>query len=349
MGLTMNHDLHESPFPDLTQNRDQVFAGIACLPAIVQDQARSSYLRRVNTSNGKTPLGESAPVLVSSLIPDISSHEIEAAIHPWLGIYAFTLLIDDVIDDDTVDRSALVIAASLFLEKALSFAYSTASDPATLRTHIDSYFESAASAFSLEEILRRESKSFSASTLKILREKVSLIHLCLPLLLRNRSTGIPPNAQSAVDRLALAMQLLDDVTDWEDDHRNHTTTILLSEGFRWAQDRGVPADQLTADGVLTSVLMSGALHKSTRIAAFLLFHVRLAVPQKSFSTPGWQLLNDSYQSCTHLSKQVSALRRMRFQEIGCMADPADARATINAATSTTESVRQEIVRAANST
>jgi hypothetical protein len=343
----MNKFTMSSVSDHINSSRQRVLHGLHMLPPAVRGALDASFARRSSSQTGFS-LGECAPFLLQPLISGCTSAEVISALDPWLGIYGFTIAIDDAVDSRDSNVIPLMIAASLLLEKALSKAYATSSNQTLLSEAIDRCFDDAAAAFALEEEQRSLLKDYSTNHLNHLARKVALLKVSLHLMDRRGSYGKESAVSRAVDRLAAAMQLLDDTSDWSEDCVNGSTTALLSYAYRWIEGQGIPRENLNPDEVFFAAVVSGGLRQGLLVAFDLLTAVEATIPTGARETFGSAILADTKASTRVLLGQATSVQTILQSRVAGQSK-ATIKQLLTSDSIELSSLKSEIAKCVNST
>lgn len=279
--LKTSVETHTSPleiFQTAVQTSRQAFLNeLKTLPTPLNDLATEQYLSRIKRGNGRAVLGEYAPWLIADLAGIFDKEAIMELMVPWLSIYSYIVFIDDAIDEESLkDRKLLMVAAGLILERGLIKLHRLSVDTQRFLELIDRYFmETATAAVSELHRHRHQLTSYTEDEISSLGRKVAALKLCTIYILSSRgATKIGKIDLEDIDAIGTGIQLLDDVTDWEEDWEigNYTfpLTLTLKELYTQGIDRASDPRNLKPDEVLAGLIITSALEHSIKRAITLL-------------------------------------------------------------------------------
>lgn len=263
---------------EANKSRRLFFKSLEPFPRSLKQVVKGNYRKRLLRSHGKPMLGECAPWLLADMLNVKNRRAIESVIPSWMNLYAFTIFIDDVLDrGHETEFAPLLLATNLLLERGISSLYGLPRSK-KVRIRLDSFFiETAAAA--MEEILRHKNRlsNFSSSDVDRIGQKVAFLKLCAAEILAADGRALAPDLFISVEYLATGMQLLDDITDWEEDWRSKTYSHLLTKTFsrlrKMGSKKALDPQSFSKDQVFVAVVVTGALEDCIERALFYLQHI----------------------------------------------------------------------------
>lgn len=296
-------------------NRRVFFESLELLPPPIRGVVTSNYRKRVNRARGKPLLGECAPDILADLLAIKNEKAVQCVIPSWLSLYAYTLFIDDVLDREAaVEAAPLVLASQLLLQRGISHFYQSMNPPAHLLIQMDVYFLETAIAV-MRELKRhkRQVHRFSRSEVRQIGNKVALLKLCAAQLLLADGQGerIDDRVMVPVELLATGMQLLDDITDWEEDWTTGSLSHLLTETFATLSAMGIQnaheSDTLNRAEVFAALVVTGSLEEALSTALTYLKEVALLRGEDNSSFVK-DILNVIIQENVEFEREVTDVR-----------------------------------------
>jgi len=217
------------------------------------------FFNEEQSSNITPGLGELLPWILGELAGTRRS-AIDGVAVGWLGVYVYGILIDQRADAgrnlDAEEQLASLLLLSTGLRK-LYRAVSGTSYESCFSEHLE-----AAVRGQLDD-LRSNRELSSAIRLRYTIAKNSSL-LCAAVAI----TAVTEEPKFPVLRftkqLRLALQLLDDIADWESDACSNNHTILLTEASRFiSNNRGdsMPLDKIPSSELAAVLIESGALRR----------------------------------------------------------------------------------------
>jgi hypothetical protein len=238
------------------------------LPEPLSKVAIKTYLKKLKRGKGLPLLGEYAPWLIADFVGVMDRNTVKELILPWLSVYTYIVFIDNVIDEHSKkNKELLLIAAGILLERGITRMYNLSSNTKALLEAVDKYLtETAVAALSELNKHRLVIKSYSDQEIKALGQKVSALKLCMVYILSSRGVKeVGDTDLMAIDSLSTGIQLLDDITDWEDDWKKGNFTPLLTLTFqRLASngiDRALTPHKLKSEELLLGMVITKSLEE----------------------------------------------------------------------------------------
>ncbi|HSY49521.1 MAG TPA: hypothetical protein VLC46_11965 [Thermoanaerobaculia bacterium] len=183
------------------------------LPAVL------NYRQRMKRSGLGFTLGEAAPLVFWQLYP-IPGRSVEALAHAWAYLYHHALVLDDLTDGDLSDTRAHHSLSAALLDRSMIVWHET----------MDGFaggLDSAFGRYYAEQIAAGNSPVGDAESLG---HRSALVKYLLAVLLAH-GTGeiITRTHEEAVESLLAGFQILDDVTDRQEDRAHGAASILVDE------------------------------------------------------------------------------------------------------------------------
>ncbi len=310
-----------SPF--VTEARKRFFAGLGMImdPWLVES-TEQVFANRFNRLPGVYLLGEYAPRLLADLLEIHWTSLVERVAAKWYGIYAFTIITDDMMDRQTdynkVPKELYIAAPALLADALISIVSEYPDMTAVLR----SSFRTVSDAAIHEITWHGDSRVrlYGSKSIEAIGKKNSFLLLCAALMLRADGRQLESATSTAIEHIATGMQLIDDLTDVREDVKDGSMTYPLTEAARTlipTEGDKSPFDTGLSKGALEMVLVcTGAAEKTVQLA---LHHLVLAIerlpgednPGKEFirqTVDGYRALEQSYATRREMfgSKGVTA-------------------------------------------
>jgi hypothetical protein len=254
---------------DVERSRKVFLKELQNLPEPLNAVATRQYLHRIEAGHGQAVLGEYAPWMIADLTGIDDREAVGELVVPWLCIYSYIVFLDVVIDQQEVeDKRLLLIAAGLLLERALTRLHNLSPHAKDLMQATDRYFLETAIA-AVDELNRHRAKvqCFTKEEVATLGRKVAALKLCTVYVLSTRGVKeIGASDLRAIDALGSAVQILDDITDWEEDWRsgNYTypLTLTFERLFSYGVSRAADPQKMTTDEVFAGMIWTKGLHEA---------------------------------------------------------------------------------------
>lgn len=276
--------LRELPYSDeVLRARNDFLSEIRTMPEPLGTTMSEYVTSRIQRGPSGVLLGEYAPWLIADVFGYYEVERFRSFVGCWLHLYFYTLTIDDQIDQQLYSqRPLLAIASGLVLQKGLRKLRSLESNcrSEVLVDGISEDFEQLALA-ACKEIRHREASAIYESDIpEIDSDKARLLNICLRFL-SDESTSDRRTAADweVVKHLLHAIQLLDDINDFEEDWlRGHWTKPIALTIHRMrhdGQDSPLPIEKVSGARLLWAMIETKALQDcieeaNCQISEFLL-------------------------------------------------------------------------------
>ena len=296
--------------------REAFFRDLEHLPDELHEVVVNNYNERVARCQGKPMLGEYIPWFLADMIPLKNRDMLQAIAPAWLGLYTYTIFMDDLLDiTGKPDAGPLLLASGLLLQRGLSNLYQALPPGAANRAQISSFWLAAANAV-LKELQHHKGQlqSFNEEDINSLGEKVSLLSLCAScILVADGYEDVSDGVLKPVEAFATGMQLLDDMTDWEEDWRSGNFTHILTRTFSFLRYEGEVIDpksaDLTSSEVLTAIVLTGSLEDCLSRGIGFVESV-LATPGFQSGSPSYRLLQATKEENLEFLDEVRVAREI---------------------------------------
>lgn len=270
------------------------------------------YEQRVGRVSPRPLLGEYLPWLLADLFGMKPSHTTRMA-KAWLPLYLHVLAVDDLLDEAAdVDRSVLPIVASVFSERAFSEYLAIFGPDPRFWSRFEDFFLSTGAAGAREmQLGRGRVTSITSAELRRTGEKIDLVKICYSSLALVNGREPSELHLAALSDFETGVQLLDDISDWDEDLAIGSFTPLLALAFDGVDEadrrRQTPSD------VLARLVASGALGQCLDEAAERLERA-LAILASHPRSPGVRLMTAMIANAHWLRGRERAVSRLVDEE-----------------------------------
>jgi hypothetical protein len=262
--------------PSINTARNGYRDAIRTLPPAIRSTIEVHLADRLKRAELRPMLGEYAPCMIADLFGVGDSAELRAISVGWQQLAWGILLLDDLIDEPSVfPDSNRLVAANLLVQRGVCHLLSVSRSPAVLRETIDSAFICNARAIATEQNDHRDAvTAFSRADILALGDKLGIIDICIDMIadLAPAHAGSRETVRHAFRQVVAGLQLLDDITDREDDlrSRNMTLPLTLAADFLGGSSTPDRSGAIETTELLETLIRSGALSTTLRAAADLL-------------------------------------------------------------------------------
>jgi hypothetical protein len=253
---------------DVDLCREAFLKELPKFPPSITDFIVAEYIARAERVTGPPLLGEIAPWILANILGITDYRSVRKIAVPWFFLYLYTLLVDDYLDRSETqhDSSFRWVASGMLLQRGIGDLF------VALPTHhekiaslLNSSFNETARAVVSEFVSHRgRIQSYDHRDRAKIGKKNSFAKLLAGVICLSADNPMPSQKQSlAIDHFLQALQLRDDITDWEEDLRSSTYTYLLTTTaermVQRSNNTNSPIENLPADIVLLSFVLTGSL------------------------------------------------------------------------------------------
>ena len=230
----------------------------------IKEVIYAAYEQRRNRNKSHFMLGEYTPWLLKDLLSDDFNPPSSRIVEAWMHLHVYMLLIDDMIDEDCYENSSSVlIASNLLLVRGLGKIQHILSKSPQAQIYVDECFSINAIKI-IAEIQDQKSTKSEDSYNETIGTKAEILKVCgACLLCENGMNSWDEKQFVTVDLFLQAMQLLDDLTDWKEDWRQHNLSPLLKKTLRHLDQSeyylGIISNDLVRRHILSTMIKYGVL------------------------------------------------------------------------------------------
>lgn len=221
--------------------RSTYISSLQRLPPSISTTAIAHLQDRVSRADPRPMLGEFVPAMIADIlnIPHTSA-DLSAVVNGWLHLYYAIMMLDDAIDRrDGRFGEREVLTSAFLLERGLNQLLGTVDGDR--QQFVDGILSRTVEA-AIDELNRRHTPSpeFTAMDLQSVTGKLAMLHVCVDAV-----AAVAPKGKridwlfDATEFLATGFQLLDDLTDWEEDLNAGHMTLPLTLAFANSNWRGL--------------------------------------------------------------------------------------------------------------
>lgn len=244
------------------------------LPKSIQNFMHYKYNDRLLRASGRLMLGEHAVSIVSEFLH--ISYDVSEKFKPiWNLLYWHSILIDDIVDGNSLDTKQDLLVSQILLDKALVL---ISSSSVFFKQSIFEIFQ----RYRLESwVAMAQEQSWSCGEhvpnsldAAILQQgrKSALAKFCSSaLLIAEWDVELTKNQVVALDDLLSGIQILDDIADYLEDFSSRRHNIILDMMYSWLSSLSTvtPIDvkSLSESRLIFSLIASNAFCVAWKLAA----------------------------------------------------------------------------------
>lgn len=230
------------------------------------------YKERLKSAEGRPMIGEYAPYIFGDLF-SVKQDNLEPLIFPWLLLYEYSLLLDDLLDNSRYQWPQELLLSQILLESSLSLYREALGDVQPLWAAYTSYRRESIDAM-INEIdwLDTRERGSDAQVIILQGRKAALVKFCAATIVyMDQRRLLTAGEEEAIDFLCSGIQLLDDTTDVSDDRKTGRMNLLLKDTYTWYEREGLDPDMntlnMTRNQLTVGLICSGSLSRMWKITA----------------------------------------------------------------------------------
>ncbi len=252
--------------------RQDLYRHAQSFPSPLNSTLINHYEERVRRACGLPMLGEYAPFMMGDLLI-IKPRTIELLNFPWLLLYEYTLLLDDVIDQPRKFSQRELVLSQMLLASSLDEFKRVLGDSQQLWAAYYSYQrEWLIGSLHEMDLSSHEKTSFPSEVISQQARRAAIAKFCAASLLFLDQHRLPtPREESGIDHFCAGIMVLDDLTDVLEDHIEGRRNFLLETTREWS-NANIPRESITwttlsIDQLTIGLVYSGAISRSWKAAA----------------------------------------------------------------------------------
>ena len=248
-------ELYEANEKNVSSSKENLFSNLERINPKIRLQIESLYHSK--KKNNPLPfLGELYPWFISDLFQIENKEIITNVSEGWLGLYYYTIFIDDLIDLNSrnIDSKQLISLTALMKEGLLKL-YNSVSG--TKYEYLFSELLNNALNQGKNEELLQGIVGNKENKLVYTKHKNDLIKICaLGIIAKSEVSEDKANAiLEFTDKMQLSFQFLDDITDLKEDYIHRNYTVILDNLISKSSKSNLNSDNLIESLVQKNILL----------------------------------------------------------------------------------------------
>jgi len=259
--------------PFVLHNRTELFQSEEIRPEELLGILHQHFRERLNRSQNAIMIGEFAPYIFGDLL-GISEANIKKAALPWLFLYEYSLLIDDLIDKNRPKWNLELLTSQVLLDISIRKFLEVVNYNQDFMNFLSKYRTETYGGI-LKEFSLSKYKYIQSSSETVVNQgrKSAFVKLLVYVLIKLEYSRAPTTIEEEqFDKICSAIQLLDDLTDFYEDYEESRTNLLLANTLNWLKIKGLNSDgiHIKKDTLFIAMLLSSSIQTSLELASNLL-------------------------------------------------------------------------------
>ncbi len=260
---------------------------------------------RIQKSGEILMLGEYVPFVFGNLF-NISNNNIKKIAFPWFLMYEYSLLIDDLLDEDREKWKTELIASQYLLDKSYSKFFKELGKTSFSLDKYELYREQ-----SFEGMLSEIDVKSNIGSVLLQGRKSALVKFCVSSMIElenNRLISI--EEENLIDDICSAIQLIDDLTDFKEDYERERVNLLLTTSFDWLKKNYNIYDKINYEQLVFAMIFSNSISTSLEFSEHLLNKINNNINTNSINQYSIHYFKSISEECSKSLHKIDNLIKM---------------------------------------
>ncbi|MCG3167142.1 MAG: hypothetical protein POELPBGB_02926 [Bacteroidia bacterium] len=237
--------------------REVLFSELNETSSVFAKEAHKILKEKLNANSGRPLLGELFPWIIKDLIKADPKTTDKISVG-WLGIYLYTIFLDEYVDNPKPLSPQKFITGSLLAKSGL-----LKLSRYTINSPYENYVDKALSFSALNQNtdVKHQKKITKKNTKAKYSEGKNYVLLSCAGALAAQNSKHAEFILKFSETLLLTLQYLDDISDYNEDYKAGNMTVLLNEAFKNNLNYKSEFQNISNDKLLENLIVSGALKR----------------------------------------------------------------------------------------
>jgi len=253
--------------------RNNLYSYSKYYPAPLDSILVNHYQERLRCADKQPMIGEYGAFIIGDLL-SIEPRITEYLAFPWLLLYEYSLLLDDLLDKSRSHWSHELLLSQMLLESSLNEYRKLLGDNQQVWSAYESYRRESIDGMLYEIEWSTRIKKHSGSEVIIQQgRKAAMVKFCAAsMVCLDNNRTLTPKEEKGIDHLCAGIQLLDDSTDALEDHMAGRMNILLEETYEWFKKNifnsisNIHPKDIGGNQLMVGLVYSGGISRSWKTA-----------------------------------------------------------------------------------
>jgi hypothetical protein len=297
--------------PDVLNIRDQFYVFAKNLNSELSIILINHFNERINRTDETLMLGEYAPFILGDLF-EISNESINKVAFPWFLMYEYSLLLDDLLDKQRENWQLELLSSQILLDASFKKFFLAINNQIDIYNSFEKYRKESIDAI-ISELKCSNMKSIKSNVI-IQGRKAALVKFCVSYMINiDKKRKISEEEESILDNICAGIQLLDDLTDFMEDHIEGRLNILLSFVYNWIENNYQLYNRknLSNEQLIAGLIVSQSLNTTLEFSHNLLKSVCQFKDNKKTTTGSIDYFNELAENCIIKSNQIDNILQIQ--------------------------------------
>lgn len=304
--------------PKVLNVRRQFYDYAANMKSELGNSVIYHFNERLKRAGDTLMLGEYAPFILGDLF-SISETGISKISFPWLILYEYCLLLDDLMDKERENWQLEMLSSQVLLDKAYKEYFVDANDRYNIHNYFERYRNESIEGIVSELNWSKNNKIENIDAAIIIQgRKAALVKFCVASMINvEHNRNITKEEEKILDNICAAIQLLDDLTDISEDHTECRINIMLSTIYKWIENKYPYYNKtnINYDQLIAGLIISQSMNTTLEISANQLRSVKILEKRFRDNDGSIEYFMQLAENCLQKSKQVDNILKEESKNI----------------------------------
>ncbi len=305
-------------YPQVLSIRQQFYDFAKDLNQELGSAIINHFNERLKRADETLMLGEYAPYIFGDLF-NISELTIKKVAFPWFLLYEYSLLLDDLLDKERENWQLELLSSQVLLDSSYREFLLVINDQLTVFNSFEKYRKESIDGM-INELKWSNLKSINGikSNVIIQGRKAALVKFCISYMISiDKNKSILNEEEEILDNICAAIQLLDDLTDFMEDHNEGRLNIMLAFVYNWIENRNplYNRNNINTEQLIAGLIASQSLNTTLELSHNLLKSINRLKENNRVNAGSIRYFNDLADSCIKKSKQIDSILQIQGHNI----------------------------------
>jgi hypothetical protein len=297
--------------PDVLNIRNQFYDFAKNLNSELGTILINHFNERIKRANETLMLGEYAPFIFGDLFK-ISYESINKVAFTWFLMYEYSLLLDDLLDKERENWKLELLSSQILLDNSFKKFFLAINNQIDIYNSFEKYRKESIDAM-ISELKCSNMKSIRSNVI-IQGRKAALVKFCVSYMINiDKKREISEEEESILDNICAGIQLLDDLTDFMEDHIEGRLNLMLSFVYNWIENNYQLYNRknINNDQLIAGLIVSQSLNTTLEFSHNLLKSACQLKGNKKITTGSIEYFNELAENCIIKSDQIDNILQIQ--------------------------------------
>lgn len=276
------------------------------------------FNERLKRADETLMLGEYAPNILGNLF-SISKSTINKVAFPWFLMYEYSLLLDDLLDKERENWQLELLSSQVLLDSSFKEFFLIVNNQLVVFKSFEKYRNESIDGI-VNELKWSKLNSIECveSAVIIQGRKAALVKFCVSYMINvDKKRNITEEEESILDNICAGIQLLDDLTDFIEDHNEGRINLILSSIYKWIENNYPIYNRknINNDQLIAGLILSQSLNTTLEFSHFLLKSVNQLKSNNKLNIGSIEYFNELAENCLQKGRLVDNILQVQTKNI----------------------------------